>query len=158
MQELSFPERFSSNRCSLSSWERPWKSLLAFVHLSHGWLHPSWGSAEQCWPSMPGRLCNPSTWPCTCSQKHPWMNQGMAISLLFFFFPLPPPLKSYDCLGWKGSLSTPTPCYRAGTPPSRAGSSIVPSQCQPMRKPEAIANLEHLFMQLIFLKRKESQK
>lgn len=126
MQELSFPERFSSNRCSLSSWERPWKSLLAFVHLSHGWLHPSWGSAEQCWPSMPGRLCNPSTWPCTCSQKHPWMNQGMAISLLFFFFPLPPPLKSYDCLGWKGSLSsrsTPTPCYRAGTPPSRAGSS-----------------------------------
>lgn len=86
MQELSFPERFSSNRCSFSSWERPWKSLLAFVHLSCGWLHPRWGSAEQCWPSMPGRLCNPSTWPCTCSQKHPWMNQGMAISLLFFFF------------------------------------------------------------------------
>lgn len=89
------------------------------------------------------------------------LNEPRYGHLSSFFFPLPPPLKSYDCLGWKGSLSsrsTPTPCYRAGTPPSRAGSSIVPSQCQPMRKPEAIANLEHLFMQLIFLKRKESQK
>lgn len=124
MQELSFPERFSSNRCSFSSWERPWKSLLAFVYLSHGWLHPSWGSAEQCWPSTPGRLCNPSMWPCTCSPKTSLKKPRYGhLSSFFFLFLLP----LNHMTVWVGRhlyhLDPHPPCYRAGTPPSRAGSS-----------------------------------